>query len=64
MPRCGHAVLQPSGRVWAWTLPAPWQQASAADGEMKGAYGGVVEATGARLLAGGWAGVSVGTVAE
>lgn len=45
-------------------LPAPWQQASAADGEMKGAYGGVVEATGARLLAGGWAGVSVGTVAE
>ncbi|KAI7842057.1 hypothetical protein COHA_004255 [Chlorella ohadii] len=33
-------------------LPEPWQQASAADGEMKGAYGGVVEATGARLLSG------------
>lgn len=39
-------------------LPEPWQQASVADGEMKGAYGGVVEATGARLLAGGWTGVS------
>ncbi len=38
-------------------LPEPWQQASAADGEMKGAYGGVVEATGARLLSGGWRGV-------
>ncbi|PRW45406.1 sulfite mitochondrial [Chlorella sorokiniana] len=33
-------------------LPEAPQQASAADGEMKGAYGGVVEATGARLLSG------------
>lgn len=33
--------------------PEAWQQSNAEHGEMKGACGGVVEATGARLLAGG-----------